>query len=833
VNCLKRLIHEILRRSVWQVLAGALALSGAGCEAGPPPLTADMPLHLEDHLDAATVVGSEVPAESLAPVEWRFDEPRPDWKPVVPLRGPVQPVETSYTEDALRVHLSEASRLTGGREQILGMISVDLPDYRLADWGTVLVRARTSDLIGELDVAFNLHERLDRSVGLAATASPLGEAAPVIGDGSVHTYAFRVDRLFLPERLSALFPEAEYRGDVGRAGARDFTQPLRELVISTYAEEPSSIEILSVTLAPAEAAYSDARVGVRTESQNLRYRKTLYTHAPGRVEYRVTVPEGGRLDLGIGILREDAPVTFRITATPDGGETETLLTEAYADHRRWAPKSVDLSHLAGRDVELSLEAEAERAGTVALWGAPTISGTRATERPNVVFYVLDGGSADHMSLYGYDRPTTPNLEQLAAEGAVFERAYSNSTHTEASTPSFVTSLHTSVLRGNGGTRMIPAEEVSMAERLHAVGYQTALLTVNPHAGWYSGLERGFDLLRDAGEPGVSDENSSVHLQREFWSWREAYPGEPYLIHLQATDVHAPWNPGPPFAGLFLDPERAEEVRDLAWRAFRLRDSVPTATVYAEAGLDPATVYIEQSALYDEAMAHQDYQIGQLVRRLKEKGEWENTLLIVGGDHSHWAGGLRDPTMNPYDPMFRSAVTRIPLLVVWPGRIAGGQMFSQPVSMIDVLPTILDLVGLPRPEVMQGQSLAPLLLGEEGWEPRPVILDEFEVDPETGDLSGVLEVIDGRWGASLLINPSPRTYLHSQRDTPLLLYDLWNNPDMRLSLHEERPDLVEHYTAFLEAQFEAHQSLAQLFTRSDPLALTPEQLQALRSLGYIN
>ncbi len=210
------------------------------------------------------------------------------------------------------------------------------------------------------------------------------------------------------------------------------------------------------------------------------------------------------------------------------------------------------------------------------------------------------------------------------------------------------------------------------------------------------------------------------------------------------------------------------------------------------------------------------------------GEWEHTLLIVAADH----GPLLPYPWTPYEPMFRRSVTRIPLLIIWPGRIAGGQRFSQPVSMIDVLPTMLDLVGLPMPEVMQGQSLAPLLLGEEGWDPRPVILDEFEVDPETSELTGVIEVVDGRWGASLLIKPRPGAWPESRRAAPLLLYDLWNDPYTQHSLHEERPDLVEKYTAFLEAQFEAHQSLAQLFTRSDPVALTPEQLRTLRALGYI-
>jgi hypothetical protein len=136
--------------------------------------------------------------------------------------------------------------------------------------------------------------------------------------------------------------------------------------------------------------------------------------------------------------------------------------------------------------------------------------------------------------------------------------------------------------------------------------------------------------------------------------------------------------------------------------------------------------------------------------------------------------------------------------------------------------------------MQGQSLAPLLLGKEGWEPRPVILDQFRVDPETGEISGFIEVIDGRWGASLLIgHPRPRGRLVTEgRPVPLLLYDLWNEPFALWSVHEEHPDLVEKYTAFLEAQWEAHQALAKLFTPSESVALTPEQLETLRALGYI-
>ena len=112
----------------------------------------------------------------------------------------------------------------------------------------------------------------------------------------------------------------------------------------------------------------------------------------------------------------------------------------------------------------------------------------------------------------------------------------------------------------------------------------------------------------------------------------------------------------------------------------------------------------------------------------------------------------------------------------------------------------------------------------------MILDEFWHNPSTGDLQGRIEVVDGRWGASLGIN-NPFPVGPGGRPS-LLLYDLWKDLMALWSLHEERPDLIKKYTAFLEEQFEAHMALAQFFTPSGEVELTPEQLRTLRSLGYI-
>ena len=263
------------------------------------------------------------------------------------------------------------------------------------------------------------------------------------------------------------------------------------------AAEPATLDILSVRVVPKEADYAGAPVGVRMVARESSpskkwdaHRRALYTHTPGRIEYRVLVPEAGRLDVGLGVLRDEVPVTFRVRAVPPGGEPELLLEESYADKTSWGQRSVDLSHLQGQSIRLSLEADADRSGSVALWAAPTLTGARSTDKPNVVFYIIDGGAADYMGVYGYNRRTTPNLERLAAEGATFERAHSNSTWTKPSTASFMTSLHHSVLGGyRRDTDQIPEQAVTMAQHLHRAGYQTGVFVSNPYAAGLSGLAR--------------------------------------------------------------------------------------------------------------------------------------------------------------------------------------------------------------------------------------------------------------------------------------------------------------------------------------------------------
>jgi arylsulfatase A-like enzyme len=1002
-------VHGI---TVVRWLVGALCL---GC--GPAPFTVEMPLHLEDHLAAATITGSELPANPPQTVEWRFDQPQPEWKALLPyLDWP--PTLIEHTADALRVTLPEGRR--DGNGSLHGGIYIDLPDWRPGEWAHVLVRARTTGSVHSMLLGLNPREQPVPSNATQATFQLNGGITPIVRDGSVQTYLIRPNwgsagarggpwrrvglGFFAPKpdsidilSVSVVPSAAEYAGvahgvrpitwtfeteeqawrpvtttvgswsaapeirweqgvlrvgvgprnhiaapdataaylyapvqDLDRAdwgalvvraraegslrtlrvflNVRDNappTDPLRLRADSVQRGEPwwpyavflgvsesvrlvadgsvqtyripltlnaphphavpwqgaireiglnvsndgedeteGRMEILSVSLVPKGAEYAGAAHGARSVLIGDRIRRTLYTHAPARVSYRVRVPEGGRLDAGLGVLKDDSPVTFRVTV--GSGEREVVLfEERYADPERWAQRSVDLSAFARQSVTLSLDAQAEQPGTVAFWGAPTVSGARTSDKPNVIFYVIDGGAADQMSLYGYNRPTTPNLERLAADGAVFEHAYSNSSWSKPSTTGFMTSLHSSVL-GNVGGRFepLPPEARTMAERFHEAGYQTAVFTSNPWAGSASSLERGVDMFRDRGVDPPS--GSSVELHRDFRDWRAASPGEPYWVHFQTTDVHNDHVPLAPFAGLFAPPgavdriERWNTVLD-DWRrrntARITADPGEREERWAETGIDRIHYWNAWRSIYDETLAHQDYQLGRFVERLKETGEWDHTLLVIAADHSIWAGSdeflvpLQDsPPPAWQEPILRSSISRVPLMFIWPGHIAGGQRFSQPVSMIDILPTVLELAGLPAPEALQGQSLAPLLLSQPEWEPRPVIFEEFEKDPRTGDLRGRLEMIDGRWGASLWIGPPEDSLNH--RPTPLLLFDVWNDPLALTLMNEAHPELVQKYTALLEQQWEAHRLLARRFTPGGQVELTPAQLETLRALGYI-
>ncbi|HEX9799541.1 MAG TPA: sulfatase [Thermoanaerobaculia bacterium] len=802
-------------------------------------------VHLADRLDRAVLTTSAAPDVAAGERSWSFTEPRPEWRVVDERTLPrLVPVTFTPSAEGTRLALGEPAR----RQSFiyLGGVAIDLEPTPLGGWERVLVRARSRQRFGGLTVAYNLDEEgaLPSDERFFASTD---EAPPVFSDGSEQVYS-------IPLR-----PRPGH-------GA---TTPLRSLGVFAGAPAPAALELVAVTLVPRGASYLEPH-GARAVTRAGSTYHTLYAHTPATLTFRVPLArEGARFDFALTSEAGEA-ITYRVAARSAGGAATPLFEETVDDAASWRQRTLDLTAFAGAAAELTLEAASERPGAVALWGAPIVSSRPpgAARRPNVVFYVIDGAGADLMSLYEYNRRTTPYLERLAAEGVVFEHAYSNSTWTQPSTASFMTSLQHSVL---GGLRRgmhstpVPASATTMAERFRRGGYQTAAFTSNPNAGRLIGLERGVDRLHDVGSGHHG--TSTVELHERFWRWREESPGAPYWVHFQTTDVHEPHAPAAPFAGLWVSGVERAQLGEWDQQLFRVAGAEFGRTsilawydlALERAGVDRVAYYTLRNGLHDETMAHQDYQLGRFVDRLKATGAWESTIFVVAADHGHPAGtfarfgrGKIDPEPDPWEgALFDSYSTRVPLLVVWPGRIPGGRRSEDPVSMIDVLPTLLDLAGLPKPEVAQGESLAPLLHGRP-MRHRPVILDEFRIDDTSGEMIGNLEIVDGRWGASLEIAPvapggDPRRGRHAVPaggrwgalhpffpEVPrLLLYDLWNDPFALKAVNAAHPDLVERYTRLLLEHWKANQALFQRFHEEEGTKpLDPEQLRQLRALGYI-
>ena len=166
------------------------ALACAPDESTDEILTAHMPLHLEEHLDAARIEGSGLPpGKGPEALEWRFDEAQPDWRVTPTSRPDGEPARVSRVKDALRIVVDEASDHGG--------IHIDLPEWRRHDWAYVVARVRSRD-VDHIEIAFNLKDRRQWESSLAVDGGSSayrfqGEEVPIVPDGEAHDYVMRAD----------------------------------------------------------------------------------------------------------------------------------------------------------------------------------------------------------------------------------------------------------------------------------------------------------------------------------------------------------------------------------------------------------------------------------------------------------------------------------------------------------------------------------------------------------------------------------------------------------------------------------------------------------------
>ncbi len=440
-------------------------------------------------------------------------------------------------------------------------------------------------------------------------------------------------------------------------------------------------------------------------------------------------------------------------------------------------------------------------------GAPVpASGTTdplPSPRPNVILYLIDTLRADHLGAYGYGRPTSPNIDRFAADAVLFENARAQSSWTRPAVASLLTGLRPRAHGVNRRRDALSSSFDTLPELLARQGYDTAAFVTNGNAGPDFGLDQGFDHFRYLRESGETAERHQLSDSLNQWLFRwleDRDPnGGPFFLFAHATDPHAPYTPREPFRRRFapdVDPEIG-----------RLANVQALISGRREATADTREDLID---LYDGEIAFNDHHFGQLLDRLKELGLYESSLILLLSDHGEefLEHGWWEHGVTLYGEQLD-----VPMILKLPANRDAGKRIAATVSQVDVLPAILDLLGLDPPAAVAAGGL----------------LDAAERDPSPSFAYLALQdrlIRSVTWNSwKLILDDS-----HYPRGQPVQLYQAGRDPGETAELAADRPFERELLAQMLR-RWEV--DLARGLGATGEQAEIPDELRRqLEALGYL-
>ncbi len=734
-----------------------------------------------------------------------------------------------------------------------GVANLRIVDGKLTGRSTTdfpVLYAPRPEGLAAADGVHALEVRIRTSAGLNISASGVPDAQPdfqmVIGQGRVFPWPL-ASPLQAGEEIKTL--------TILPAVATRFNQ-MTTLIVRPVDVPGAEFAIESMRLVSQAEHRASIPSGVGWQGLGDIYHETIVSRSPEAFSVEVDVPRNAWLDLNLGTVAEGA-VTFKVTA----GDA-TILEQTLTTPHRWQPAPVDLSAHAGRrTLTFSLDVPEER--VVGFWGSPAIR-TRnrmpATARTpgaalggsappqGVILLMCDTLRKDHLSVYGYGRKTSPNLERIAAEGAVFLDNVTQATWTKVSTPSIMTSLYPTSHRIADVPDRLSSQADTLAESYRAAGFATVAYSSVLFTGKFTNLHQGFQELHEASS--VDDPAYAAKTAREYIDrasqWIERHQDTPFFMFLHVFDPHDPFEPRSPYDAVWADPEKKEHheqqlnqirphIKNGLLRAF----GMPAKDEIEAAGIDPDEFVGHDIDWYDGSILGMDAEVGRLMRHLRRLGLEEKVQFVFLSDHGEefFEHGRMFHGQTVYGEL-----TGVPLIFRRPGVIPEGVKIPATVRSIDVMPTLLDLSGLPAPEFMQGESLVPLLAAARdetdseqllasaegrGWTKPPAVIEKALVNnsgaPPPADTQDLGIVSDG-W----------KLVHHVARPEGAVEYELFNHTNDPLDMSDvaaEHPEIVERLKAELEAwKGMTEQSKLPLTDAAEDMS--SDELDRLRSLGYI-
>jgi arylsulfatase A-like enzyme len=320
---------------------------------------------------------------------------------------------------------------------------------------------------------------------------------------------------------------------------------------------------------------------------------------------------------------------------------------------------------------------------------------------NVVFIGLDTARSDHLGCYGYDRNTSPAIDQLAAEGTLFEYAVSQSPWTLPSFASAFTSLYPTQHGAGFLESAMGLGFPTLAEVFAGHGYATGAIVNTAALNPVFGIDRGFEhydvVPMEAGR--VADGTTRATLD-----WIDAQEDKPFFVFAHYYDPHLPFAPPPPYDSAF-DPDYAGDLGS----SFN-PEYLPTDRMTGFRRMNALSTGDKEHivSLYDGEIAFADRAIRDLVAGLSERDLAENTLVVFMSDHGE---EFFDHGGFAHGHTLYEELLRVPLIFRLPGRVPAGKRVPVMVRLIDLMPTILEIAGIDTDARMEGRDLGPLMSGE--------------------------------------------------------------------------------------------------------------------------
>lgn len=413
------------------------------------------------------------------------------------------------------------------------------------------------------------------------------------------------------------------------------------------------------------------------------------------------------------------------------------------------------------------------------------------DSPNVIILLIDCLGAEHLSSYGYDRHTTPNIDEFSKDAVKFTQAISQSTFTKISVASLFTSLYPyqhGVYRGAGDrisgrgditTDGLGDDVTTLAEVLLQNDFLTKAWIQQGQLASYLGFAQGFV---DYGEK----QGGIASINKEFIKWAgRVGKKRKFFAYLHYLDLHSPYRPKPPYDTLYMDGIAQDGQKPKANDVMRAR--------------------------YDGLITYIDGEIKLLLDNLKEEGLYDDSLIILTADHGDsFRKGSVGHAKAPHEE-----VIKVPLIIKFPKSAHAGKVVENQVRLIDVMPTILDFLEIKTEAALEGFSLMNYMVNKD---------ENNDTAPSKYAVSEIYNQVAGIDAISIRTGKFKYIHFADQEDE---LYDLEIDPEETDNIIKQKPEIAEEFSEMLSPLLAEKNR-----RRTQKVKLDAKAVKELKALGYI-